>query len=77
VALQFFDDPDQAGKSLDSTPSDYDTTFYKETKEGTAPYSLQSDRLLSNDSQVCSDLSLSILTVSLTFIDGRYLVKFR
>jgi hypothetical protein len=58
VALQFFDDPDQAGKSLDSTPSDYDTTFYKETKEGTAPYSLQSDRLLSNDSQVCSYLSL-------------------
>jgi hypothetical protein len=57
VALQFFDDPDQAGKSLDSTPSDYDTTFYKETKEGTAPYSLQSDRLLSNDSQTADTWS--------------------
>ncbi|CAO2653303.1 Nn.00g027140.m01.CDS01 [Neocucurbitaria sp. VM-36] len=51
VALQFNDDPSQAGKSLDSTPSRYDMAFYKETKEGTAPYSLQSDRLLSNDTQ--------------------------
>lgn len=53
VALQFNDDPSQAGKSLDSTPSVYDMTFYKETKDGTAPYSLQSDKLLSNDTQVC------------------------
>ncbi|KAL6704103.1 hypothetical protein ACN47E_008766 [Coniothyrium glycines] len=57
VALQFNDDPSQAGKSLDSTPSTYDTTFYKETKEGTAPYSLQSDRLLSNDSQTAETWS--------------------
>jgi hypothetical protein len=53
VAIQLHDDPSQAGKSLDSTPSVYDMTFYKETKDGTAPYSLQSDRLLSNSSQVC------------------------
>lgn len=53
VAVQFFDDPDQAGKSLDSTPGAYDVAFYKETKEGTAPYSLQSDRLMANDSLVC------------------------
>jgi hypothetical protein len=52
VAVQLNDDPAQAGKSLDSTPSVYDMTFYKETKDGTAPYSLQSDRLLSNSSQV-------------------------
>jgi len=51
VALQFNDDPSQAGKNLDSTPNVYDTTFYKETKDGTAPYSLQSDKLLSNSSQ--------------------------
>jgi len=54
VAVQVNDDPSQAGKSLDSTPSKYDTTFYKETKDGTAPYSLQSDKLLSNDTQVCA-----------------------
>lgn len=54
VAVQVNDDPSQAGKSLDSTPSVYDTKFYKETKDGTAPYSLQSDKLMSNDTQVCS-----------------------
>jgi hypothetical protein len=52
VAVQVNDDPSQAGKSLDSTPSTYDTKFYKETKDGTAPYSLQSDKLMSNDTQV-------------------------
>jgi hypothetical protein len=54
VAVQVNDDPSQAGKSLDSTPSTYDSTFYKETRAGTAPYSLQSDKLLSNDTQVCA-----------------------
>jgi hypothetical protein len=54
VAVMVNDDPSQAGKPLDSTPSIYDTTFYKETKDGTAPYSLQSDKLLSNDTQVCA-----------------------
>lgn len=53
VAIQVNDDPSQAGKSLDSTPSVYDTKFYTETQDGTAPYSLQSDKLLSNDSQAC------------------------
>ncbi|KAF2825024.1 ligninase LG6 precursor [Ophiobolus disseminans] len=57
VAVQVNDDPSQAGKSLDSTPSKYDTTFYKETKDGTAPYSLQSDKLLSNDTQTASTWS--------------------
>ncbi|RAR06989.1 ligninase LG6 precursor [Stemphylium lycopersici] len=57
VALQFNDDPSQAGKSLDSTPSTYDNTFYKETKDGTAPYSLQSDRLLSNSSKTADTWS--------------------
>lgn len=52
VAVQVNDDPSQAGKSLDSTPATYDMKFYSETKEGTAPYSLQSDKLLSNDIQV-------------------------
>jgi hypothetical protein len=52
VAVQVNDDPSQAGKSLDSTPSTYDTNFYRETRAGTAPYSLQSDKLLSNATQV-------------------------
>jgi hypothetical protein len=52
VAVQVNDDPSQAGKSLDSTPSTCDTKFYTETKDGTAPYSLQSDKLMSNDTQV-------------------------
>jgi hypothetical protein len=57
VAVQVNDDPSQAGKSLDSTPSVYDTKFYKETKDGTAPYSLQSDKLMSNDTQVTTSSS--------------------
>jgi hypothetical protein len=57
VAVQVNDDPSQAGKSLDSTPSTYDTVFYKETKDGTAPYSLQSDKLMSNDTQVTTSSS--------------------
>jgi hypothetical protein len=61
VAVQLHDDPAQAGKSLDSTPSVCDMTFYKETKDGTAPYSLQSDRLLSNSSQVYTSSHLPIL----------------
>jgi hypothetical protein len=47
VAVQVFDDPSQAGKSLDTTPSVYDTKFYQETIDGTAPYTLQSDKKLS------------------------------
>ncbi|EMD90200.1 hypothetical protein COCC4DRAFT_57111 [Bipolaris maydis ATCC 48331] len=43
VAVQLFDDPKQAGKSLDSTPSTYDTLYYNQTKFRTAPYTLQSD----------------------------------
>jgi hypothetical protein len=47
VAVQVSDDPSQAGKSLDTTPSVYDTKFYQETIDGTAPYTLQSDKKLS------------------------------
>lgn len=74
VAVQVNDDPSQAGKSLDSTPSKYDTAFYKETKAGTAPYSLQSDKLLSNDTQVCvSELFRVIQT--LTYADCQHVVQ--
>ncbi|KAL5113261.1 hypothetical protein ACEQ8H_008867 [Pleosporales sp. CAS-2024a] len=49
VAVQAVTDPKRAGQSLDSTPSIYDTKFYSETLAGTAPFTLQSDKVLSND----------------------------
>lgn len=52
VAVQVNDDPAEAGKSLDSTPSVYDLKFYQETMDGTAPYSLQSDKGLANNTEV-------------------------
>jgi len=52
VAVQVHDDPEQAGKALDSTPTTYDLKFYQETLDGTAPYSLQSDKGLANDTEV-------------------------
>lgn len=52
VAVQVHDDPEQAGKPLDSTPATYDLKFYQETLDGTAPYSLQSDKGLANDTEV-------------------------
>ncbi|KAF1971337.1 ligninase LG6 precursor [Bimuria novae-zelandiae CBS 107.79] len=54
AARQLFDDPSQAGKTLDTIPSRWDVTFYQETKAGTAPYSLSSDRRMTNDSQTSS-----------------------
>ena len=54
TARQFFDDPAKAGASLDTTPSRWDITFYRETKAGTAPYSLSSDLRMTNDSEVSS-----------------------
>lgn len=52
AGTQSFDDPSQAGKSLDTTPSRWDITFYQETKAGTAPYSFSSDKRMTNDSAV-------------------------
>lgn len=52
TARQFFDDPARAGASLDTTPSRWDVTFYRETLTRTAPYSLSSDLRMTNDSQV-------------------------
>ncbi|EUC45357.1 class II peroxidase [Bipolaris oryzae ATCC 44560] len=51
VAIQLFDDPKQAGKGLDSTPSRYDTLYYNQTKFRTAPYTLQSDFQLAHHSE--------------------------
>ncbi|GME64751.1 Fungal lignin peroxidase [Neofusicoccum parvum] len=49
TAKQFFDQPDKAGQSMDSTPGTWDTKFYRETTLGTAPVSLQSDKNLASD----------------------------
>ncbi|XP_014552338.1 hypothetical protein COCVIDRAFT_30298 [Bipolaris victoriae FI3] len=48
IAIQVQDDPSRAGASLDSTPAVCDIRYYAETKAGTAPYSLRSDRLMSS-----------------------------
>lgn len=40
-------DPSQAGASFDTTPGKWDTQFYKETLNGKAPFTLQSDKALS------------------------------
>ncbi|KAF2680306.1 class II peroxidase [Lentithecium fluviatile CBS 122367] len=49
TAKQFFDDPSQAGASLDSTPDAWDINFYGQTLAGTAPYTLESDKKMSTD----------------------------
>ena len=43
-----------AGTGLDSTPGDWDTEFYTETADGTAPTTLDSDKFLSNSSETSS-----------------------
>ncbi|KAJ6208662.1 ligninase LG6 precursor, partial [Bipolaris maydis] len=48
IAIQFQDDPARAGTPLDSTPAICDIRYFAETKAGTAPYSLRSDRLMSS-----------------------------
>lgn len=78
IAVNVNDDPSQAGKGLDSTPGIYDMTFYKETAEGTAPYSLQSDKLFANDTKVCKLVQSDVFTVSmLILLDYQDLVEFR
>ncbi|EKG20109.1 Fungal lignin peroxidase [Macrophomina phaseolina MS6] len=49
TAKQFFDQPDKAGQSLDSTPGTWDTNFYRQTTLGTAPVTLESDKNLATD----------------------------
>ncbi|KAK7714487.1 hypothetical protein SLS57_007215 [Botryosphaeria dothidea] len=49
TAKQFFDQPDKAGESLDTTPGTWDTNFYRQTTLGTAPVTLQSDKNLAKD----------------------------
>jgi len=47
VARQQFVDTARANASSDSTPGVWDTKFYKETFDGSAPFTFASDRALS------------------------------
>ncbi|KAJ4369662.1 hypothetical protein N0V83_005424 [Neocucurbitaria cava] len=49
TAKQRFEDPSQAGASLDSTVGTWDTKFYSETKSGKAPFTLEADKNIAQD----------------------------
>ncbi|KAK8214389.1 heme peroxidase [Phyllosticta capitalensis] len=49
AAKQFFAVPQKAGQPLDSTPGSWDTKFYSQTLDGSAPVSLDSDVKISRD----------------------------
>ncbi|KAF2651663.1 class II peroxidase [Lophiostoma macrostomum CBS 122681] len=57
TAKQFTTDPSQAGASLDSTPGEWDTKFYSETQDGTAPFTLPADKNLADDSASSGEFS--------------------
>jgi hypothetical protein len=72
VAVQVNDDPAQAGKSLDSTPSIYDLKFYQETLDGTAPYSLQSDKGLANNTEVSGSRRSNARSILTLYRQSKY-----
>lgn len=41
-------DPSRSGQTFDSTPGQWNNGFYKETREGKAPFTLQSDKALAD-----------------------------
>ncbi|KAF2430928.1 heme peroxidase [Tothia fuscella] len=52
TARQFTTDPSKAGASLDSTPSQWDITYYQQTIAKKSPFTLQSDASLANQTEV-------------------------
>lgn len=46
---QFSTDASKSGASFDSSPGTWDNTFYRETSQGTAPFTLQSDKALAEN----------------------------
>jgi hypothetical protein len=46
---QFSTNSSASGASFDSSPGTWDNSFYKETRKGDAPFSLQSDRALAEN----------------------------
>ncbi|KAF1844860.1 class II peroxidase [Cucurbitaria berberidis CBS 394.84] len=57
TAKQRFADPSKAGASLDSTVGTWDTKFYSETKSGKAPFTLQADKNIAENSQTSAPFS--------------------
>lgn len=49
TAKQFTTDASKAGASLDSTPGQWDNTFYSETMNKKAPFTLQADKNLADN----------------------------
>lgn len=52
TARQFATDPAEAGAALDTTPGVWDVAYYGQTVDGTAPFTLQSDKNLANQAEV-------------------------
>lgn len=52
TARQFVTDPAEAGAALDTTPGIWDVAYYGQTVDGTAPFTLQSDKNLANQAEV-------------------------
>jgi hypothetical protein len=52
TARQFTTDPSKAGAPLDSSPSQWDVSYYSETIDKTAPFTLPSDASLANQTEV-------------------------
>lgn len=51
ISRQFFVDTSRAGAPQDSTPGLWDTSYYRQTLTGTAPFVFESDANLAQDSQ--------------------------
>jgi hypothetical protein len=49
TAKQSFVDPSKAGAGLDSTPGVWDVKYYTETRQGSAPFTLPSDKNLARN----------------------------
>lgn len=52
AAKQFVTDSAEAGASLDTTPGIWDVAYYGQTVDGTASFTLQSDKNLASQAQV-------------------------
>ncbi|KAK7519659.1 heme peroxidase [Phyllosticta citriasiana] len=70
AAKQRFVEPQKAGSPLDSTPGSWDTKFYSQTLDGSAPVSLDSDVNISRDDRTSGAFQRfqSVATWSAAFV---------
>jgi hypothetical protein len=52
TSRQFFVDKKNDGTAQDSTPAVWDVLYYRQTLEGTAPFTFQSDKNLASQKEV-------------------------